>query len=254
MAAEALCELGYCDALAGRRPSAANYLDEASQHANCNDECLAGIHAFMGFNLVDWGRLEIGISHFERSLEFARKAENRRREVWALGIGAWGLLKAGRPEKARDWLIQCLRLCDEIHWLAFRPWPVAILAEAKLAMHEIGNATRGELEEALVISYQLGDPCWQAAAARALALIEVETGEYDAAASWLAHARERCCAVTDLYAGLLVEIMSDQVRLCKRLGDDQGAGEFARQLLPVVARTHADGHLEFASAMLNSAK
>lgn len=253
-AAEALCELGYCDALAGRRPSAADYLELALCHANGNDERLAGIHAFMGFNLVDWGRVELGISHFERSLEFARKAENRRREIWALGIGAWGLLRAGRPDKARDWLIQCLRLCDDIRWLAFRPWPVAILAEAKLAMHEIGNTTRAELEEALAISNQLADPCWQAATARALALVDIDTGEYEAASRWLVHARERCCAVTDQYAGLLIEIMSDQVRLSKRLGDDQGARELARQLLPVVARTHADGHLDFATAILNSSR
>lgn len=254
IAAEALCELGYCDALAGRRPSAADYLNEALRHANENDECLAGIHAFMGFNLVDWGRLELGISHFERSLEFARKAENRRREIWALGIGAWGLLRAGRPEKARDWLIQCLRLCDDIRWLAFRPWPVAVLAEAKLAMHEIGNATRSELEEALAISNQLADPCWQAAVARALGLLDADSSKYQTAAKWLLHARERCCAVTDLYAGLLVEIISDQVRLSKRLGDDPGAKELARQLLPLVARTHADGHLDFATSMLNSSR
>ncbi|WP_343082508.1 BTAD domain-containing putative transcriptional regulator [Ostreiculturibacter nitratireducens] len=251
VAAEALCELGYCDALAGRRPSAAKYLEEALPYAQDNDECLAGIHAFVGFNLVDWGRVELGLSHFERSLEFARKAENRRREIWALGIGAWGLLRSGRPDEARDWLVQCLRLCDEIRWLAFRPWPVALLAEARLALHEMGNATRGDLEEALAISNQLADPCWQAAAARALALVDTDAGEYEAAARWLVHARERCCSVTDLYAGLLVEIMSDQVRLSKRIGDDKGAAELARQLLPVVARTHADAHLDFATAMLN---
>ncbi len=254
VAAEALCELGYCDALAGRRPSAADYLAEALTHAHGNDERQAGIHAFMGFNLVDWGRVELGVSHFERSLDFARRAENRRREIWALGIGAWGLLRAGRPETARDWLLRCLRLCDDINWLAFRPWPVAILAEARLAIHEIGNTTRADLEEALAVSNQLADPCWQAAAARALALVDVHSGEYKAADRWLIHARERCCSVTDLYAGLLVEIISDQVRLARKGGDDRGAAELARQLLPIVARTHADGHLEFATAVLNQSR
>ncbi len=252
VAAQSLCELGYSEALAGRRPSAATYLEEAMDFAHGNDDCLASIHAFLGFNLVDWGRIELGVSHFQQSLEFARAANNRRREIWSLGIGAWGVLRAGRPEEARDWLIKCLNLCDDMRWLAFRPWPVSLLAEVKLVLNEIGNSTMIDLEEALALSNQLADPCWQAAAARSIALVKTDARDLEGASKWLAHARERCCSVTDLYAGLLVEILSDQVRLSKLRGDDQGAAALARELLPVVARTHADAHLGFATTMLKS--
>lgn len=254
IAAQSLCELGYGEALAGRRPSAATYLDDALGYAANNDTCLASIHAFLGFNLVDWGKVELGVSHFQQSLDFARRAENRRREIWALGIGAWGVFRAGRAEDARAWLTQCIALCDETRWLAFRPWPVALLAEVRLAMHEVSNSMQNDLEEALALSNQLGDPCWQAAAARSLALVQMDAQNFDEAGKWLAHARERCCSVTDLYAGLLVEILADQVRLSQMRGDAQTASALARDLLPVVAKTHADGHLDFATAALGASK
>lgn len=125
-----------------------------------------------------------------------------------------------------------------------------MLAEVGLAQHEIGNSALNDLEEALALSNQLADPCWQAAVARALALVHADAKNHKEADKWLAHARERCCSVTDLYAGLLVEILTDQVRLSKMRGDDQEAATLARELLPVVARTHADAHLDFATSML----
>ncbi len=252
IAAQSLCELGYSEALSGRRPSAAQYLDDALGYAKNNTDCLASIHAFIGFNLVDWGKVELGVSHFQQAIELARSAGNRRREIWALGIGAWGVLRAGRAHQARDWLTQCLDLCDETRWLAFRPWPVALLAEVRLALHEVSNSTQNDLEETLALSNQLGDPCWQAAAARSLALLQVDAKDYSEAGKWLAHARERCCSVTDLYAGLLVEILADQVRLSQLRGDDIGAAALARELLPLVAKTHADAHLDFAMSALSA--
>ena len=250
IAAHALCELGYSEAMAGRRPSAAAYLKEALSFANGDADCLAGIHAFTGLNLVDWGQIELGVSHFHQALEFARGSENRRREIWSLGIGAWGVLRAGRPNDARDWLINCLGQCDDIGWLAFRPWPVALLVEVRLALHEVGNSSLRDLEEALALSNQLADPCWQAAAARSLALVRIDAKDFESAGKWLAHARERCCSVTDLYAGLLVEILADQVRLSNLRGDDLETAILARELLPVVAKTHADAHLDFATSMM----
>ncbi|MGI9522325.1 MAG: BTAD domain-containing putative transcriptional regulator, partial [Hyphomicrobiaceae bacterium] len=154
--AKAFCELGYSEALAGRRPLAANYLNKAMTFARGNDDCLASINAFTGFNLVDWGQIENGVSHYYQALEHARIADNRRREIWTLGIGSWGVLRAGRPHEARDWLIKCLDMCDDVRWLAFRPWAVAMLAEVKLTMHEIGNSAQSDLEEALALSNQLG--------------------------------------------------------------------------------------------------
>jgi DNA-binding SARP family transcriptional activator len=254
IAAHALRELGYIEALAGRRPSAAKYLEEALIYSHGDKKSQAGVHAVIGFNLVDWGRMELGGSHFEQSLALARSSGDRRREIWSLGIGAWGNIRSGRPEVARDRLTSCLTLCDDVRWLAFRPWPVALLAETRLALRENSNSSQQELEEALALSSQLGDPCWQAITARSLALLHSEAGSFELAINWMAHARERCCAVTDLYAGLLVEIFSGQIALFQKTGREQHAVEVARELLSLAARTHADSHLHFAASVMNSGR
>ncbi|MDI3335804.1 BTAD domain-containing putative transcriptional regulator [Defluviimonas aestuarii] len=252
IAANALCEMGYIETMAGRRPSAAAYLGEAMTFIDDDAESQARVHAFTGFNLVDWGQVELGLLHFEQSLEFARSAGNRRREIWSLGIGAWGNICAGRPQVARDWLTNCLSLCDDTRWLAFRPWPVALLAETRLMLHEPGNAVQGDLEEALALSNQLGDPCWQAATARALGLVHIDTSGLDQADKWMRYARERCCSVTDLYAGLLVAILSSHVDLLQNAGRHRDAADVARDLLSIAAKTHADAHLELAAAAMKS--
>lgn len=253
IAASALRELGYIEALAGRRPSAAGYLHEALDFAAGDDDALAGTHAVLGFNNVDWGKVETGLADFEQSLLFARKCGNRRRQIWSLGIGAWGQLRAGRPDVARDWLTACLELCDEVRWVAFQPWPQALLAEADLQLGKHANTRHTVLEECLALSSQLGDPCWEAATARCIGLVHADANEAEMAMKWMAHARMRCCTVTDLYVGLMVEILSDQVKLQTRFGQVEQAAATARELLSLAARTHANAHLQFAVSLVNSA-
>ncbi len=55
VATAALRELGYLEALAGRRPVAAAHLAKALEITD-DPESLAGAHAVIGFNLVDWGK------------------------------------------------------------------------------------------------------------------------------------------------------------------------------------------------------
>ena len=251
IAANSLRELGYVEALAGRRPSAAKYLEKALEYSIGDDDALAGVHAIAGFNLVDWGKSEKGISCFEQSLSLARKTGNRRREIWSLGIGAWGHIRAGNPAIAQGWLQSCHALCDEIRWIAFQPWPAALLAETKLLLNEGSNTLQKGLEESLALSGQLGDPCWEAANARAIGLMHDAANDEILAHKWMAHAHERCGVVTDLYAGLMVEILSDQVKLFVKTDQTENANRTARELLSLAARTHADNHLQFAVSIVN---
>lgn len=245
-AAASLRELGYVEALAGRRPAAAEYLNEALEYADGDDEALAGIHAIMGFNLVDWGKVHLGLSHFEQSLAFARKCGNQRREIWALGIGGWGQIRGGHAAVADEWLTSCIAKCEEVRWVAFQPWPQAMLFEARLMLGRIDNSASIALDEALALSSQLGDPCWEAANARAIALLHEDSGDLTKSIEWLNHARERCCSVTDLYAGLMVEILADQQRIHQKLDCPEKASSSARELVSLAARTHADAHIKAA--------
>ncbi len=63
--------------------------------------------------------------------------------------------------------------------------------------------------------------------------------------------RKFAAGTTDLYAGLLVEIVADQMRLQQKMGNRGAAEERARHLLSLSARTHADAHLETAMAAVN---
>lgn len=249
MAAASFRELGYVEALAGRRPAAAAYLAKAAELADDPDN-LAGIHAVIGFNLIDWGRIAEGLDHYAQSLDHARGANNRRREIWTLGIGARGLLAADRLGEADTWLDECLRLVDEQRWIAFRPWPAVLKSEVHLRRQAAPEAVRPRLEEAFALSCQLGDPCWEAAAARGLAHACEAGNELGRAMDWLGEARRRCFRETDGYAALQVDILSDMAEISLKQGQKEAADAIARQWIAMAARTHMDAHVARAATFI----
>lgn len=249
IAATGFRELGYVDALAGRRPAAAAHLAQAAELAEDGDN-LAGIHAVMGFNLVDWGKVDAGLEHYNISLDHARSAQNRRREIWSLGLGGWGMLAADRLDEADDWLTNCLALVEDQRWIAFRPWPVAVLSESKLRQRRDAMALRPDLENAFALSCQLGDPCWEAAVARALALSYAAMDDLPHALEWIIEARKRCFRDTDKFAALLVTILADQVEISLKLGQAAEADIIARELVSMAARAHMDGHVARAAELV----
>lgn len=240
-----LRELGYLEALAGRRSVAAVHLQKALAIATGPDS-LAGIHAVIGFNLVDWGQTVAGLQHYDLSLEYARSAGNRRREAWSLGIGAWGQLSAGRPETAVRWADTCLAIVEDLRWVAFRPWPLAILGEARLRLKSEPRALQTGLEEAFALSCQIGDPCWEAATARVMALTYAAAADFAPALDWIGRARERCTRETDAYAALLVTILANHAEISLRAGQSAQADSIIRELLSLAARTHMDSYVQWA--------
>jgi hypothetical protein len=202
----------------------------------------------MGFNLVDWGRIEDGLQHFELSLEHARRARNRRREAWSLGLGGVGQLAAGHVDTAQRWLSESCAIADELRWTAFSPWPLAALCEVKLRRGDDPQALRTDIEDAFALSCQLRDPCWEAAVARVIALTYAATKDYGRAVAWLTDARKRCVRETDVYAALLVEIVADQARLAQQSG--QPVAPIARELLALAARAHMDRYVRWAVELI----
>ena len=235
-------ELGYVDALAGRRPEAAGHLDQAGAVAQDAD-AKAGILSVTGFNLVDWGKVGSGLDQFEASLEQAREAQNRRREIWSLGIGAWGQLAAGDLDTAQIWLDQCIDHVAELNWLGFRPWPLALRAEVQLRLGARPDKIRDSLFETFALSCQIGDPCWEATAARAIALTYAAEADLSLAIEWLEQARKRCTRETDHYAGMLVNIYADPAEFGLQAGRAEQANALARELLSLAARTHMDSFI-----------
>ena len=251
LATAALRELGYVEALAGRRPAAASHLKKALEIAE-DAESLAGVHAVIGFNLVDWGKREVGLEHYETSLDYARSAQNRRREAWSLGVGGWGQLAAGEPETARRWFDDCLAIIEDLRWVAFRPWPLALQAEAQLKLDHDPKALRAGIEEAVALATQLGDPCWEATSYRVLALTYAAADDMESAFKWLTQARVACVREMDAYMGMLVAILADRAALEGRAGHAAQADSTTRELLSVAARTHMDTYVQWAAARIAS--
>ena len=245
IAALALRELGYVDAMAGRRPSAAEHLQAAREVAETGGK-VARILAVTGMNLVDWGRLDDGLALFDASLATARDEQDGRTRIWALGVGSWGQIAAGRHETAKAWATECLARAEEANWLAFRPFPAAMLGEARLALGDDPAQIRADLDAAFALGCQLRDPCWEAATARAIALTFARQDDLATAAEWLGTARRRCVRETDIYYGLLVQILADQADLSRRSGHLSQAEWTTRELLSMAARTHADHQVEKA--------
>jgi tetratricopeptide (TPR) repeat protein len=249
IAAAGCRELGYVEALAGRRPDADSYLRTALQFAEGPDD-LAGVHSIIAFNMIDWGQFVRGLEHYDLSLDQARASGNRRSEIWSLGLGAWGLLAAGRMDEAESWARNCLDLVDDVHWVAFRPWPVAVLGETRLCREGSSASIRTSLEEGFALSCQLRDPCWEAANARSLALSYAAEQRFEVAARWLEEADRRCMRVTDPYVALRVEILATRVEISQKLGRDEDAAVLSREWIGLAARAHMDAHVERAAGFL----
>jgi len=244
----ALAERGYADALAGRRPSAAQHLLAAAELAEGDPALLAAVEAADGFNLADWGRGDEALARYEASAEHAARAGDDRRRGWVLGLGAWALVQDGRTDEARRWSDDCTAVLETLQWTSFAPLVTAIAAEVALREGRAGSVD--DLERSFAMSCQLGDPCWEGATARALALQAAAAGADDDAIRWIGAARTRSVRTTDTWAGLVGTILVTEAELHARVGEPAAAGAAARDALAVAARAHLDGLLPRAMALV----
>jgi DNA-binding SARP family transcriptional activator len=249
IAANALIELGYVEALAARRPSAEHYLHNALAFVSDSGD-FAELHAVTAFNLIDWGKAGDGLEHCSTSLQYGQSSGSKRTKIWTLGMGARGQLAVGDLDCASTWLADSLSLIDEVNWVSFRPWPVALMAETRLRQGVDAAKVRVPLEEAYALSCQLRDPCWEAACARALAMTFTAEGDSAVALEWLDAAHRSCLRETDPFVSLSVEILADKVDAYKSLGRNDEAVALSREWVALAARAHMDAHVVRAASFL----
>jgi tetratricopeptide (TPR) repeat protein len=249
--AEAWRELGYIDALAGRRPTARAHLQQARALAGDDDRLLAGVVAVDAFNLADWGRHDEALDEYHEAVELARRTGNTRREAWVLGLGGWAHLDAGDPDGARSWIEDCLRVTAATRWVAFKPFPMAVAGELRLLDGAASAPLRRELDETFALSCRLADPCWEGATARALALAAAADGDLDTALAWISRARDGCLRETDVFVAMHAAILATDAELAAAAGDAERAETSARTLVALAAHTHMDTHLARGLALLD---
>ena len=73
-----------------------------------------------------------------------------------------------------------------------------------------------DAEHAFALACELGDPCWEGMAGRALGLLALHAGDAAEAQSWLGDARRRCDRVPDRYVWVSAYIGLAQLEAAAR--------------------------------------
>jgi DNA-binding SARP family transcriptional activator len=230
IAAESLRELAFVDVLAGRHASAERALCEASEQAGtvADDALKARILATQGMNAADRGRHIAAAALLSESADTAGRVGHRRQQIWSRGLLARSLLFSGNVEQARTAAQASIDQARHERWMAFLPWPQAVLAHVLVEEHDL-DAARENAEEAFALACELADPCWEGMAARAIGVIETHAGNYAVARRWLTDARRRNDRVSDHYAWVSGYIGLADLELAVRDGSE-GAGSAAARL------------------------
>lgn len=197
---DVLRELGFVDVQAGRHTSAGRALTAARVQADlADDDALrAGVLALEGMNSADRGRHVRAAELLTASAETAARSGQPRQQAWSLGVLSRSLLLGGDPDAARRAADASIGIAHRERWNAFLPWPQVLHAQA-LAEDGDWRGAQGEAEEAFALACELGDPCWEGMAARALGLFAAHGGDLAAGRSWLTEARRRSDRVADRY-------------------------------------------------------
>ncbi|MGI8874387.1 MAG: BTAD domain-containing putative transcriptional regulator [Egibacteraceae bacterium] len=197
MAAKLCRELGFVEVQAGRAASAGRWLFRATGLAG-NDHERAAVLGVRGMALSDRAHYTPAIALLSESADTARRCGDLRQAAWSLAIlGRVRLLRDELPD-AVEVLDESLALVQREGWVAFQPFPEALRAEVALRQHDPDHAT-ALLDHAFGLGCRLGDPCWEAIAARAKGLVLEAAGERASALACLREAAVRAVRVADPY-------------------------------------------------------
>jgi DNA-binding SARP family transcriptional activator len=233
LTADILRELAFVDVQAGRHASAARALREAWAQSEATDDpaLTAQVLAIRGMNEADRGRHDSAVRLLAQSAQTAASAGSRRQEAWSAGVMARSLLLAGQPDEARAAAEHSIDICDRERWNAFLPWPQALRAHCLTAAGCYGEA-RDDAENAFALACQLGDPCWEGMAGRALAMVALHAGDRAAAGEWITDARRRCDRLPDRYVWISGFVGLGQLEIA--------AGQQRELVMPLARRLYQD--------------
>ena len=227
-------ELGFIEVQAGRRDTADTWLARAQELAETDEE-LAAILGVRGMNASDRGDYRAAFAHLDESVDRAASAGDHRQRAWSLSlVGRAHLLRAERSQ-ATVAVTQSVELCREQRWLAFLPWPQTLQGELDLVAGRLDDAVDG-LEQAWALANQIGDPCWEGMAGRAIGLTHARRGDHPAATTWLAEAGSRCTRVPDRYQWVHGHVLDAAIGHAIDRGDAERARPLVTALASLAAR------------------
>ena len=227
-------ELGYVDVQAGRYASGGRWLAKATELAAADEERCA-ILGIRGMALSDRAHYPGALELLERSVDLAEGCGHARQAAWSLSlIGRIHLLR-GDPASAAAPLDRSLELVASEQWIAFRPWPDSLSAEVSL---RTGTPDRAldRVQGSFRLACRLGDPCWEATAARVMGLVRAAEGDADGAREWLRDARSRVTRVSDPYEWVHAHVLDTLAAFALEV-DDADAPEIVNALGELAGRT-----------------
>jgi tetratricopeptide (TPR) repeat protein len=172
---------------------------------------------YLGAVESDRASYRLAVDYLDQAVALARQSGERRREAYALALLGRISLFRGALDAAAEQLDASIRLAEREHWLTFLPWPQSFRGEVQLARNDLNGAAE-VLQQAFARACHVGDPCWEGASARALAMLAAMTGDVDRAFVRLADARVRCNRLSDPYVWLDGYILDAQCQLGVRHG------------------------------------
>ena len=196
-AAKICRELGFVEVQAGRGASAGRWLLRASRLADAPSE-RAAVLGVRGMALSDRAHYEPAMTLLRESVATARGCGDLRRAAWSQSILGRALLLRGELDEATEVVDGTLALVEQDGWVAFQPFPEALRAELALRAGDPEHAI-ALLDHAYALGCRLGDPCWEAMAARARGLVHEAAGERAAALASLRDAVARAVRLADPY-------------------------------------------------------
>jgi tetratricopeptide (TPR) repeat protein len=234
LGARARVELGYIDMLAARYDRSEKWLALDMLHTS-DPGILAKAHSYLGCVQSDRADYEPARETLKASVEYSRMAGDRRQEAYAASLLGRLDFLLGNLDSATRILNESIELGQSDAWLAFLPWPQALLGEVQLERGDQYSASR-ILEQAFARACQIGDPCWEGMSGRGLALLAEARGDTKQAFVVLEDAADRCSRLSDTYIWAEAYILDTQCSLGLIHGHEQTA-EWISKFYDLVTRT-----------------
>jgi tetratricopeptide (TPR) repeat protein len=190
-------ELGYVEVQAGRGAAAGRLLHRGMTLA-VRDEQRAALLGVRGMALSDRAHYSPAVELLRESIAVADGCSDTRQAAWSSGLLGRSLLLCGQLADATAALTRSLALTEQEGWIAFAPFPEIMLAEVLLRQRKLDRA-ESLLDHAFSLGCRLGDPCWEALAARAIGLVYEARGDRGRALERVRDATVRAVRVADPY-------------------------------------------------------
>lgn len=190
-------ELGFVEFLRGRYERAELLLEESIAVSGDEPAGRATALILLGACRADTADYPRALEHLAGAVEVAEPLDDSRPLARGLAFTARAHLLRNDLPAARRAASRSVALA-RVSWPAYLPWPASLLAEVDLEEGDLDGARDG-FRHAFELGCELGDPCWEAMAARGIGRVEAVRGNTDVAIGWLADAAARAVRLPDAY-------------------------------------------------------